>query len=71
MKFQLFILVLVTIIEIVLSAKGDFGCGQNGQCWTWCDGGAGWCYTGFGCKFKGECDANAECQLPRVCNHQW
>jgi hypothetical protein len=71
MRSYLFALLFIAIIGMVFGAMGDFGCGSGGQCWTWCDGGAGWCYTGFSCNFKGDCDSNAACRLPRVCNHEW
>jgi hypothetical protein len=53
-------------------SKGDYGCWKN-QCWTWCQGGNGWCYTSRDCDGydirgnKSTCSEKVKCQKPKVC----
>ena len=77
LKLSLFaLLVVFSVMANTSLAWKTFGCGQNGDCWTWCDGGKGWCYTGqsctnFGQGQTGQCNPDLECKSPRVCSHQW
>ena len=75
------VLVLVALVSVVAlfqtseaqekRAGYSYGCGKHGECWTWCDNGDGWCYTGESCSTTTDCNANAACKAPRVCHHDW
>ena len=60
MKTFLVILLFVSIIGLTF-ARDSFGCGDTGKCWTSCNWGAGWCYTGFTCSSTNECNPDAAC----------
>ena len=60
MKIYLAFLLFVSAIAFTF-ARDSFGCGNQGQCWTTCNWGAGWCYTGYKCQSANECDAKADC----------
>ena len=71
-KFQLLIIIGLAISfgVCIKSHLGEYGCGLIGQCWTWCNFGFGWCYTGAECKYARQCNAIGLCQHPRTC-HSW
>lgn len=75
MKLFIALILVIFTLTSFKNAKtqrtGVYGCGSRGQCWTWCDSGAGWCYTEQRCSKTTDCDANLECKLPRVCSHNW
>jgi hypothetical protein len=72
MKVYIVILLFVLMIDFTFAqGVGSFACNSNGQCWTWCDNGEGWCFTGSRCEFVEQCDSNAQCMKPRFCNRDW
>ena len=77
LKLSLFAFLAIFLVMTNNSLAGKtFGCGENGDCWTWCDNGKGWCYTGqtctdFGVSQSGQCNPDLECRSPRVCSHNW
>jgi len=51
-----------------ISAASTWGCGKQGQCWTHCSWGSGWCYNTAAnvCTTEADCDEDNECVGP--CN---
>jgi hypothetical protein len=41
----------------------DWGCGKQGQCWTHCSYGTGWCYNSAAntCTASSDCSENDDC----------
>ena len=81
MNLKLSFFALLVIFSSMANTKSVikdqlWGCGDNGDCWTSCDEGKGWCYTGQSCTdkkqwYSGECNSALECKLPRRCNYNW
>ena len=81
MNLKLSFFALLVIFSSMANTKSVikdqlWGCGDNGDCWTSCDEGKGWCYTGQSCTDKKklqsrQCDPDLVCRSKGGCNYKW
>jgi hypothetical protein len=52
-----------SVPQSAIQLSYDYGCGAAGKCWSWCNGGNGWCYTSAQnvCSNAGDCDSGSSC----------
>ena len=68
--FNVLVLVaaLIAVASFVPAAQSSeikrstsYGCGSTGYCYTWCNGGDGWCHTSQACSGIYDCNPNLDC----------